>query len=147
MRPHIRLSMAVKLPYMSERTFSKYLRSATGLTFSAMVKKLRIALRKRLFDTTTASIAQVAELSGYRTMANFYRQFLAEVGRPRRPTATSSRSRSRLPRGPASGSRRASAPDPRLTPAYPVGLWGDRPQAAVRLQEAVETRRVGIDAG
>lgn len=57
MRPHIRLSMAVKLlPYMSERTFSKYLRSATGLTFSAMVKKLRIALRKRLFDTTTASI-------------------------------------------------------------------------------------------
>lgn len=50
MRPHIRLSMAVKLPYMSERTFSKYLRSATGLTFSAMVKKLRIALRKRLFD-------------------------------------------------------------------------------------------------
>lgn len=73
MRPHIRLSMAVKLPYMSERTFSKYFRSATGLTFSAMVKKLRIALRKRLFDTTTASIAQVAELSGYRTMANFNR--------------------------------------------------------------------------
>ena len=72
--------MAVKLPYMSERTFSKYLRSATGLTFSAMVKKLRIALRKRLFDTTTASIAQVAELSGYRTMANFNRQVPARGG-------------------------------------------------------------------
>ena len=76
----IRLSMAAKLAYMSEPTFSKYFRSATGMTFSNMVKKLRIAHARRLLDTTSASIAQVAELSGYRNMANFNRQFLAEVG-------------------------------------------------------------------
>lgn len=124
MRPHIRLSMAVKLPYMSERTFSKYLRSATGLTFSAMVKKLRIALRKRLFDTTTASIAQVAELSGSRTMANFNRQFLAEVGAT--PTAHRNFESSQKP--PAEGfslglQARVGAgptPDPGI-PGWPVG--------------------------
>ena len=76
----IRLSTAAKLAYMSEPTFSKYFRSATGMTFSNMVKKLRIAHARRLLDTTPSSIAQVAELSGYRNMANFNRQFLAEVG-------------------------------------------------------------------
>lgn len=110
--------------YMSERTFSKYLRSATGLTLSAMVKKLHIALRKRLFDTTTASIAQVAELSGYRTMANFNRQFLAEVGAT--PTAHRNLESSQKP--PAEGfslglQARVGAgptPDPGI-PGWPVG--------------------------
>ena len=76
----IRLSTAARLAYMSEPTFSKYFKSATGMTFSSMVKKLRIAHARRLLDTTPASIAQVADLSGYRNMANFNRQFLAEVG-------------------------------------------------------------------
>ena len=76
----IRLTTAAHLAYMSEPTFSKYFRSATGMTFSNMVKKLRIAHARRLLDTTPSSIAQVAELSGYRNMANFNRQFLAEVG-------------------------------------------------------------------
>jgi AraC-like DNA-binding protein len=76
----IRLSTAARLAHMSESTFSKYFRSAAGMTFSAMVKKLRIAHARHLLDTTGASIAQVAQSSGYRNMANFNRQFLAEVG-------------------------------------------------------------------
>jgi AraC-like DNA-binding protein len=76
----IRLSTAARLAHMSESTFSKYFRSAAGMTFSAMVKKLRIAHARRLLDTTGASIGQVGQLSGYRNMANFNRQFLAEVG-------------------------------------------------------------------
>lgn len=76
----IRLSTAARLAYMSEPTFSKYFKSATGTTFSAMVKKLRIAHARRLLDTTEHPIAQVAALSGYHNMANFNRQFLAEVG-------------------------------------------------------------------
>ena len=76
----IRLSTAARLAYMSEPTFSRYFRSATGMTFSNMVKKLRIAHARRLLDTTDAPIARVAELSGYRNIANFTRQFLAEVG-------------------------------------------------------------------
>jgi AraC-like DNA-binding protein len=76
----IRLSTAAGLAYMSEPTFSKYFKSATGMTFSNMVKKLRIAHARRLLDTTEHSVAQVASLSGYHNMANFNRQFLSEVG-------------------------------------------------------------------
>ncbi|MGL5819792.1 MAG: helix-turn-helix domain-containing protein [Phycicoccus sp.] len=76
----IRLGVAARLAYMSEPTFSKYFKSATGTTFSTMVKKLRIAHARRLLDTTDQPIAQVAASSGYHNMANFNRQFLAEVG-------------------------------------------------------------------
>jgi len=76
----IRLSTAAHLAYMSEPTFSKYFKAATGMTFSSMVKKLRIAHARRLLDTTDHAIAQVAVMSGYHNMANFNRQFLAEVG-------------------------------------------------------------------
>ncbi|WP_307812399.1 AraC family transcriptional regulator [Phycicoccus sp. CSK15P-2] len=76
----IRLATAAKMAYMSEPTFSKYFKSATGMTFSAMVKKLRIAHARRLLDSTQEPIAQVAAHSGYHNMANFNRQFLAEVG-------------------------------------------------------------------
>jgi AraC-like DNA-binding protein len=50
------------------------------MTFSSMVKKLRIAYARRLLDTTEDSIGQVATQSGYSNLANFNRQFLAEVG-------------------------------------------------------------------
>ena len=56
----IRLATAARMAYMSEPTFSKYFKSATGTTFSAMVKKLRIAHARRLLDTTDDAIAQVA---------------------------------------------------------------------------------------
>lgn len=76
----VRLSTAAELAYMSDPTFSKYFKSATGMTFSNMVKKLRIAYARRLLDTTGHSVAHVATESGYHNMANFNRQFLAEVG-------------------------------------------------------------------
>jgi len=76
----IRLATAAKLAYMSEATFSKYFKSATGMPFSSMVKKLRIAHARRLLDMTDDSISTVATRSGYNNMANFNRQFLAEVG-------------------------------------------------------------------
>ena len=76
----IRLTTAAHLAYMSEPTFSKYFKRATGLTFSNMVKKLRVAHARRLLDSTDHPITRVATLSGYHNMANFNRQFLAEVG-------------------------------------------------------------------
>ena len=45
-----------------------------------MVKKLRVAHARRLLDSTDHPITRVATLSGYHNMANFNRQFLAEVG-------------------------------------------------------------------
>ncbi|HSO64710.1 MAG TPA: AraC family transcriptional regulator [Ornithinibacter sp.] len=76
----IRLTTAARLAYMSEPTFSKYFKRATGLTFSNMVKKLRVAHARRLLDSTDQPITKVAGLSGYHNMANFNRQFLSEVG-------------------------------------------------------------------
>ncbi len=76
----IRLTTAARLAYMSEPTFSKYFKRATGLTFSNMVKKLRVAHARRLLDSTDHPITRVATLSGYHNMANFNRQFLAEAG-------------------------------------------------------------------
>jgi AraC-like DNA-binding protein len=77
---HIRLTTAANMAFMSEPTFSKYFKRATGLTFSYMVKKLRIAQACRLLDSTEHPIAKVAALSGYNNVANFNRQFLSEVG-------------------------------------------------------------------
>ena len=76
----IRLARAAQLAYMSEPTFSKYFKSATGLNFSTLVKKLRIAHARRLLDATDEPIVAVATQSGYHNMANFNRQFLTEVG-------------------------------------------------------------------
>ena len=76
----IRLTTAAHLAYMSEPSFSKYFKRATGLTFSNMVKKLRVAHARRLLDSTDHPVTRVASLSGYHNMANFNRQFLAEVG-------------------------------------------------------------------
>lgn len=76
----IRLSTAAQLAYMSETTFSKFFRRASGMTFSSMVKRLRINHARRLLDTTDMTIAQVAAASGYNNLPNFNRQFLAELG-------------------------------------------------------------------
>lgn len=76
----IRLSTAAKLSFMSEATFSRYFKRAAGMTFSDMVKKLRIAHACRLLESTDDTIAHVATSSGYNNLANFNRQFLAEVG-------------------------------------------------------------------
>lgn len=76
----VRLSTAASLAHMSEPTFSKYFKRASGVTFSNMVKRLRVAHARRLLDTTDESTASIARASGYNNMSNFNRQFLAEVG-------------------------------------------------------------------
>ena len=76
----IRMSDAARLAHMSEPTFSKYFKKASGLTFSAMVKKLRIANACRLIAHGDESISSIALTVGYSNLANFNRQFLTEVG-------------------------------------------------------------------
>ncbi len=76
----IRLSTAAQLAYMSEASFSKYFKRAAGMTFSDMVKKLRIAHACRMLDATDNSVATVCAASGFNNIANFNRQFLSEMG-------------------------------------------------------------------
>ncbi len=76
----VRMAEAARLAHMSGPTFSKYFKSASGLTFSDMVRKLRIASACRLLETTADSVASIAAAVGYGNLANFNRQFRAETG-------------------------------------------------------------------
>jgi AraC-like DNA-binding protein len=75
----LRLSTAAGLAHMSPSAFSRYFKSASGLTFSAMVRKLRVATACRLLETTEMSVSSISTASGYQNLANFNRQFLRET--------------------------------------------------------------------
>jgi len=77
---HIRMSEAARLAYMSEPSFSKYFKKASGMTFSGLVKRLRIANACRMLDQTDSSVSAVSTAVGFRNLANFNRQFRAETG-------------------------------------------------------------------
>ncbi|HAN71922.1 MAG TPA: AraC family transcriptional regulator [Actinobacteria bacterium] len=94
----IRLSTAASLAHMSEPSFSRYFKRASGVTFSDMVKKLRIAHACRLLTSTSDPVAAVAAASGYTNLANFNRQFRYEVGMtPREYRALDTQERPRTP--------------------------------------------------
>lgn len=76
----IRLSEAARLAHMSEPSFSRYFKSASGMTFSELVRRLRIASACRLLAQSNASVASISQSVGYRNLANFNRQFRAEMG-------------------------------------------------------------------
>ena len=76
----IRMSEAARLAHMSEPSFSKYFKKASGMTFSDLVRRLRIANACRLLDHTDSSIAAISIAVGYQNLANFNRQFRAETG-------------------------------------------------------------------
>lgn len=76
----IKMSEAARLAHMSEPTFSKYFKKASGFTFSDTVRKLRIAHACRLLDQTDKSVSAICSATGYTNLANFNRQFLSEVG-------------------------------------------------------------------
>jgi AraC-like DNA-binding protein len=75
----IRMSEAARLAMMSEPSFSKYFKKASGMTFSDLVRRLRIASACRLLDQTDAKVAQISMDVGYPNLANFNRQFLVEM--------------------------------------------------------------------
>jgi AraC-like DNA-binding protein len=76
---NIRMSEAARLAHMSEPTFSKYFKKSSGLTFSEMVRKMRISHACRLLEDTNETISSICAASGYTNLANFNRQFLAEM--------------------------------------------------------------------
>ena len=76
---NIKMSEAAKLAHMSEPTFSKYFKKASGLTFSEMVRKMRVSHACRLLEDTDKTISAICSQAGYKNLANFNRQFLAEM--------------------------------------------------------------------
>lgn len=76
----IRMSEAARLAHMSEPTFSRYFKKASGHTFTEMVRGLRIANACRLLARTNSTIAAISSAVGYHNLANFNRQFRQVVG-------------------------------------------------------------------
>ena len=93
----ISLAEAAKLSYMSESTFSRTFKIASGLNFSEMIRKLRIEHGCKLLTSTDLSVASIAKDCGYTNLSNFNRQFLKEMGAtPREFRAMKSKARSAL---------------------------------------------------
>lgn len=75
-----RLSVAASIAGMSESAFSRYFTSASGQTFSGMVKRLRLTQACRLLEQTDTPVAQIAQSVGYTNLSNFNRRFRDEYG-------------------------------------------------------------------
>ena len=76
----IRLQDAAKLSFMSDSQFSRVFKEGSGLTFSEMIRKLRIEHGCKILSSTDLSIAAIAKDCGFTNLSNFNRQFLREMG-------------------------------------------------------------------
>ncbi|TFH52873.1 AraC family transcriptional regulator [Actinomyces viscosus] len=65
---------------MSPSAFSRFFHATAGITFSALVRRRRIARTCHLLRRTDLPVARVADLSGYTNLANFNRRFRDETG-------------------------------------------------------------------
>lgn len=65
---------------MSPSAFSRFFHSTAGITFSALVRRRRIARACHLLRRTDLPVSHVADLSGYANLANFNRRFRDETG-------------------------------------------------------------------
>lgn len=76
----VKLSDAADLVGMTEPTFSKHFKRATGQTFSDILRKLRIAHARQLLEGKDLRVSDICYEAGYANLSNFNRQFLREVG-------------------------------------------------------------------
>ena len=76
----VKMSEAAALVGMSEPTFSKYFKRATGQNFSDLVRKLRLAHARRLLEHSDKAISEVCYEVGFSNLSNFNRHFLNDTG-------------------------------------------------------------------
>ena len=76
----VKMSEAAALVGMSEPTFSKYFKRATGQNFSDLVRKLRLAHARRLLEHSGKAISDICYEVGFSNLSNFNRHFLKDAG-------------------------------------------------------------------
>ncbi|QCB96381.1 AraC family transcriptional regulator [Arthrobacter sp. PAMC25564] len=76
----VKMSEAAALVGMSEPTFSKYFKRATGQNFSDLVRKLRLAHARRLLEHSDKAISAICYEVGFSNLSNFNRHFLNDAG-------------------------------------------------------------------
>ncbi len=77
---NVRMSEAAALVGMSEPTFSKYFKRATGQNFSDLVRKLRLPHARRLLEHSEKAISDICYEVGFTNLSNFNRHFLNDAG-------------------------------------------------------------------
>lgn len=76
----VKMSEAAALVGMTEPTFSKYFKRATGQNFSDLVRKLRLAHARRLLEGSDKAISDICYEVGFSNLSNFNRHFLSDAG-------------------------------------------------------------------
>ena len=76
----VKMFEAAALVGMSEPTFSKYFKRATGQNFSDLVRKLRLAHARRLLERSDKAISDICYEVGFSNLSNFNRHFLNDAG-------------------------------------------------------------------
>jgi AraC-like DNA-binding protein len=77
---NVKMSEAAALVGMSEPTFSKYFKRATGQNFSDLVRKLRLAHARRLLEHSDKAVSAICYEVGFSNLSNFNRHFLNDAG-------------------------------------------------------------------
>jgi AraC-like DNA-binding protein len=90
----VRLSVAAEMVNMSESSFSRYFKRASGQTFSETVRKLRLAHACKLLRQTNLPVSSIFRRVGYANLSNFNRRFRSQYG----VTPTTFRERCRVER-------------------------------------------------
>lgn len=67
--------------HVSERTLSRRLTKETGLSFSQLLRRIRIIAARELLSTTGRSITDIAAKVGYASQSAFNRAFREDTGR------------------------------------------------------------------
>jgi AraC-like DNA-binding protein len=74
----IRMSYLAERVGMSESGFSKYFLKASNMTFTEMVRGLRLSQACRMLARDEGTIASISQQVGYSNLSNFNRQFMRE---------------------------------------------------------------------
>ncbi len=77
--PHSLDSLADRAA-MSRRTFTRHFRQATGTTVGQWLQQQRLTMARRLLETTTRSIDDVAMRSGFNSAVSLRQNFAAALG-------------------------------------------------------------------
>lgn len=76
----IRMGPLAQQAGMSDSAFSKYMVRASNMTFTDMVRQLRLSQACRLLQQSNATVASISHSVGYTNLSNFNRQFRREYG-------------------------------------------------------------------
>ncbi|MDQ2756832.1 MAG: AraC family transcriptional regulator [Actinomycetota bacterium] len=85
----IRMGPLAQQAGMTNSAFSKYMVRASNMTFTKMVRQLRLSQACRLLQQSNATVASISQSVGYTNLSNFNRQFRREYGLTPREFRTS----------------------------------------------------------